>query len=118
MDAASAVVAVMGMGYAGQQWARHSAESPTRAAGLDIDPAKVSRLNAGESCISHVPASRVQPASAKRVSAATTDFECLRDAAAALHERWVQRGVVPQQKTPDSGWGLRTERTEPGRKGQ
>jgi UDP-N-acetyl-D-glucosamine dehydrogenase len=115
MDAASAVVAVIGMGYAGLQWALHSAESPTRAAALDIDPAKVSRLNAGESYISHVPASRVQPVSAKRVFAATTDFECLRDAAAALHEQWVQRGVVPQQKTPDSGGGLRTE---PGRKGQ
>lgn len=80
MSAASPVVAVVGLGYVGLPLALHFAEASTRVVGLDIDPSKVARLSAGESYISHLPASRIRAASAKGLFMAATDFDLLREA--------------------------------------
>lgn len=52
-------------------------------AGLDVDPAKVAWCTKDQSCIAHIASDeRAQLMSTNRL-AATTDFACLRDMAAA-----------------------------------
>lgn len=105
MSAASPVVAVVGLGYVGLPLALHFAEASTRVVGLDIDPSKVARLNAGESYISHLPASRIRAASAQGLFTATTDFDFLREADAILI--CVPTPLTPQQE-PDLSFVLAT----------
>ena len=105
MNADSPVVAVVGLGYVGLPLALHFSEASTRVVGLDIDPAKVSRLNAGESYISHLPASRIQAALDKGLFSATTDFDRLREAAAVLI--CVPTPLTPQQE-PDLSFVITT----------
>src|SRR5437588_7857534 len=50
----SARIAVIGLGYVGLPLARTIAERGFSVLGFDLDPAKVERLNAGESYIRHV----------------------------------------------------------------
>jgi len=70
------------MGYVGLPLGLrlHFAESSTRVAGLDVDPSEVSRLNAGESHISHLPASRIRSAWAQGLFTTKKDFKRLREA--------------------------------------
>ena len=105
MSAASPVVAVVGLGYVGLPLALHFAEASTRVVGLDIDPSKVARLSAGESYISHLPASRIRAASAKGLFMATTDFDLLREADAILV--CVPTPLTPQRE-PDLSFVMAT----------
>jgi len=52
----TAIVGVIGLGYVGLPVARAFTAVGFRVLGFDIDPAKVERLNRGESYIGHIPA--------------------------------------------------------------
>jgi len=80
----SPVVAVVGLGYVGLPLALHFADANAQVVGVDIDPAKVRRLNAGESYISHLPSERIADAVRRGRLVATTDFERLRHVDAVL----------------------------------
>ena len=54
LNARSAVVAIVGMGYVGLPLMLRFSEVGYRVIGIDIDPAKVERLNRGESYIAHI----------------------------------------------------------------
>lgn len=60
IDARSAVVGVIGLGYVGLPLALCFAEREFHTIGFDIDPAKPERLSRGQSYIKHIPASRIQ----------------------------------------------------------
>jgi UDP-N-acetyl-D-glucosamine dehydrogenase len=78
-----AVVAIIGMGYVGLPLMLRFSESGYRVIGLDIDAAKVEKLNRGESYIRHIAATAVAAARASGFSA-TSDFARLREADAII----------------------------------
>src|SRR5262245_33587385 len=49
------VVGIVGLGYVGLPLARAFAERGIAVLGFDVDPAKVTRLERGESYIGHIP---------------------------------------------------------------
>jgi UDP-N-acetyl-D-glucosamine dehydrogenase len=55
------------------------AERGHRVWGFDIDPAKVTNLNAGQSYLNHIPAEEIKKAVDRRQFVATTDFSNLKD---------------------------------------
>ncbi len=77
-------VAIIGCGYVGLPLALRFAEAGHRVTGFDTDPAKVERLNRGESYIRHVPAEQIQKYVGCKHFAATADFSQLREADAIL----------------------------------
>ncbi len=79
----SAVVAIIGMGYVGLPLMLRFSEAGFRVMGLDIDAAKVEKLNRGESYIRHIPAIAVAAARTNGFSA-TSDFSRLRQADAII----------------------------------
>jgi len=80
IEANSARVVVIGIGYVGLPLAVEFARAGFRTTGLDLDPDKVRLLNAGESYISDVPTGDVaQPVAARRLDA-STDAGVLREA--------------------------------------
>src|SRR5438477_10867422 len=79
-----AVIGLIGLGYAGLQLACCFAEAGFRTIGFDNDPAKVTALNAGESYIGHIPASRISKLIAEGRLKATTSFEDLSFCDAAI----------------------------------
>ena len=78
-----AVVAIVGMGYVGLPLMLRFSEVGFRVIGIDIDPAKVERLNRGQSYIKHIRPEAVARAQAAGF-AATTDFSRAREADAIL----------------------------------
>jgi UDP-N-acetyl-D-glucosamine dehydrogenase len=78
-----AVVAIIGMGYVGLPLMLRFSESGFRVIGLDIDAAKVEKLNRGETYIRHIPQAAVAAARANGFSA-TSDFSRLREADAVI----------------------------------
>jgi UDP-N-acetyl-D-glucosamine dehydrogenase len=71
-----ATVSVIGLGYVGLPIARAFTAAGFRVLGFDIDPAKVERLNRGESYIGHIPAATIQAMRSARFEA-TAQFERL-----------------------------------------
>jgi UDP-N-acetyl-D-glucosamine dehydrogenase len=67
-------VAVIGMGYVGLPLSLQFAGSGVKVLGLDIDEAKVTRLNAGESYIKHIASEKIAAMRAAGSFRATTDF--------------------------------------------
>ena len=59
IDARSAVIGVIGLGYVGLPLSLRYAEAGFRVLGIDIDEAKVSRLNSGGSYIEHISAESI-----------------------------------------------------------
>jgi UDP-N-acetyl-D-glucosamine dehydrogenase len=84
IDAAEALVGVVGLGYVGLPLSLAFAERGFRVLGFDVDPAKVSALSRGESYIGHLDGGRVREAVDGRVLAATGDFERLSEPDAIL----------------------------------
>ncbi|WP_426102001.1 nucleotide sugar dehydrogenase [Massilia sp. TSP1-1-2] len=68
-----AVVGIIGLGYVGLPLSLRYAEAGFKVLGIDIDAAKVARLNQGTSYIEHIAASAVAGAVAAGFEA-TTDF--------------------------------------------
>jgi UDP-N-acetyl-D-glucosamine dehydrogenase len=77
-----ATVGVIGLGYVGLPLALTMVEAGKRVIGLDVDAAKVERLDQGQSYIRHIEASRIV-AAGKRFRA-TTDFRALTDCDAII----------------------------------
>lgn len=55
-----AVIGIVGLGYVGIPLSLRFSGAGFRVLGFDIDPRRVDGLNAGESPIAHIPASRIQ----------------------------------------------------------
>jgi len=68
-----AVIGILGLGYVGLPLVLRYAEVGYRVLGFEIDQEKADRLNAGDSYIEHIPASRIAQA-LKTGFEATTDF--------------------------------------------
>ena len=79
----NAVVAIVGMGYVGLPLMLRFSEVGFKVIGVDIDAAKVERLNRGESYIEHIKPAAIAAARGKGFSA-TTDFARLREADAII----------------------------------
>jgi UDP-N-acetyl-D-glucosamine dehydrogenase len=77
-------VAIVGAGYVGVPLARTFADAGKRVLLVDVDPARVATLNAGESYIEDVPADVLKPLVDDGRIAATTDYDELRDVGAIL----------------------------------
>jgi len=77
-------VAIVGAGYVGLPLARTFADAGKRVLLVDVDPARVEQLNAGESYIEDVPTEVLAPLVGAGLVAATTDYDELRDADAIL----------------------------------
>jgi len=84
IDARTAVVGVIGMGYVGLPLALCFAEKGFRTVGLDIDPKKTEALCNGNSYIKHIPGERVQRCVRAGKLSATTDFSQLASCDAVL----------------------------------
>jgi len=71
-------IGIIGLGYVGLPLALTTAEVGFSATGFDVDPAKVSALNAGRSYIAHIAGSAVSEARRSERFRATDDFADLR----------------------------------------
>src|SRR5262245_17310817 len=80
----SATVGVIGLGYVGLPLATEFAGKGFSVIGFEVDAAKVSRINAGESYIGDVPASTIRDAVNAGHLKATTEFENLTDCDAII----------------------------------
>src|SRR5262245_35872579 len=80
----SATVGVIGLGYVGLPLATEFAGKGFSVIGFEVDAAKVSRINAGESYIGDVPSSTIRDAVNAGHLKATTEFENLRDCDAII----------------------------------
>jgi len=67
-------LAVVGLGYVGLPLSLQFAKRGSRVIGLDIDEAKVSKLNGGESYIHHIPSAAVAKAVEDGLFEASVDF--------------------------------------------
>ncbi len=79
----SALICIIGMGYVGLPLMLRFSDVGYRVLGLDIDPEKVAKLNAGESYIEHIPSPRLK-AARERGFRATGDFAQCREADALV----------------------------------
>lgn len=70
-------IAIIGLGYVGLPLALQFARSGVRVLGLDIDPKKVSALNAGRSYIQHIPADEIAQLIGAGKFTAATDFSLI-----------------------------------------
>ncbi|WP_295584193.1 nucleotide sugar dehydrogenase [uncultured Lamprocystis sp.] len=77
------LIGILGLGYVGLPLMLRFAEVGYRVLGFDIDLAKVTRLNAGESYIEHIPAEVIRTAVAAGFRA-TTDFSRARECDALI----------------------------------
>ena len=77
-------IAIIGLGYVGLPLALQFARSGVRVIGLDVDPKKVSALNAGCSYIGHIPAAAIKKLVYAKKFSATTDFAEINNVAAIL----------------------------------
>lgn len=77
-------IGIIGCGYVGLPLALRFAETGHHVWGFDTDPAKVEKLNRGESYIKHISAEQIAKHVHARSFSATTDFAKLRDMDAVL----------------------------------
>jgi len=77
-------IAIIGLGYVGLPLALQFTRTGSRVLGLDIDPAKIERLSAGQSYIRHVPAKTVEAARTAGLLEASGDFTRIREAEAVI----------------------------------
>jgi UDP-N-acetyl-D-glucosamine dehydrogenase len=77
-------IAVVGLGYVGLPLSLQFTRSGVSVLGLDIDPAKVTSLNAGKSYIKHIEASDIASAVKSGAFAASTDFERIQEVEAVI----------------------------------
>ncbi len=77
-------IAVIGLGYVGLPLCLQFARSGVNVLGVDIDPAKVSAIEAGRSYIKHIESSALAEMRAAERLAATTDFSRIREVGAVI----------------------------------
>ena len=76
----SVVTGIIGLGYVGLPLAHSVCRQDMRVLGFDIDPAKIEKLNKGESYLDTVPSSALGPHVQKGLLEATDDFGRLGEA--------------------------------------
>jgi UDP-N-acetyl-D-glucosamine dehydrogenase len=76
IDAGEVHVGIIGLGYVGLPLARAFCDRGIRVLGFDVDPAKVERLQRGESYIRHIPSETIR-AMRRELFEATADFDRL-----------------------------------------
>ena len=79
----SAVIGIIGLGYVGLPLSLRYAAVGFHVLGIDIDAAKVGKLNGGASYIEHIPAARIAAARVQGFEA-TTDFSRAAEADALI----------------------------------
>jgi len=77
-------VGIIGCGYVGLPLALRFAEAGHRVLGFDTDPAKVEKLNRGQTYIQHIPQNKIQQFVQSKHFAATSDFSRLTEVDAIL----------------------------------
>ena len=77
-------VGVIGCGYVGLPLGLRFAEAGHRVTGFDTDPAKVEKLNRGQTYIQHIPQNKIQQFVQSKHFGATTDFSKLTEMDAIL----------------------------------
>lgn len=80
----TAIIGVIGLGYVGLPLVRACRRSGLTVLGFDLDPDKVSRLNAGQSYIHHIPDADIAAMAAGGGFVATADFARLAEADVVL----------------------------------
>src|SRR2546428_13569944 len=80
IQAHEARVGIVGLGYVGLPLVLRFGEEHFPVLGFDVDPAKVRKLQAGESYIRHIPADRLRVLINEKQFEATTDFQRLAEA--------------------------------------
>jgi len=77
-------VGIIGLGYVGLPLALRFAEAGHRVLGFDTDPAKVEKLNRGQTYIRHIPVMKIQQYVNSKHFAATGEFTRLAEVDAVL----------------------------------
>jgi UDP-N-acetyl-D-glucosamine dehydrogenase len=77
-------VGIIGCGYVGLPLGLRFAEAGHRVTGFDTDPAKVDKLNRGQSYIQHIPTTKIQQFVQSKHFSATNDFSRLAEMDAIL----------------------------------
>lgn len=77
-------IAIVGLGYVGLPLSLVFAESGVDVIGLDLDAAKVEKLNAGTSYIKHIPSERIAATRAAGRFRASTDFSAVGNVEAVI----------------------------------
>jgi len=77
-------VGIIGLGYVGLPLGLRFAEAGHRVTGFDTDPAKVEKLNRGQTYIQHIPQNKIQQFVQSKHFAATSDFSRLAEVDAIL----------------------------------
>jgi UDP-N-acetyl-D-glucosamine dehydrogenase len=80
IEAKTARIAIIGMGYVGLPLAVEFARSGFRVTGVDVNPRKMASLNAGQSYIPDIPSEVLAPLVADGRLVGTTDYRVLREA--------------------------------------
>jgi UDP-N-acetyl-D-glucosamine dehydrogenase len=101
----SAKIGVIGLGYVGLPLVRTIAERGFSVLGFDLDPAKVERLNAGESYIRHISAESIAALHRSGRLAATGEVSRLGQVDAIL---LCVPTPLTRQREPDLGFVVRT----------
>jgi len=104
-DDRSARIGVIGLGYVGLPLARTIAERGFTVLGFDLDPAKVARLNAGQSYIRHISSESIAALREAGRLTATGDVSGLGEADAIL---LCVPTPLTRQREPDLSFVLRT----------
>lgn len=78
------MIAIVGLGYVGLPLSLQFARSGVTVLGLDVDPAKVERLNAGQSYIEHISSAGVREQVDAGRFEASLDFSRMREVEAAI----------------------------------
>ena len=77
-------VGIIGLGYVGLPLGLRFAEAGHRVTGFDVDPAKIEKLNRGQTYIQHIPQNKIQQFVQSKHFSATTDFSRLAEMDAIL----------------------------------
>jgi UDP-N-acetyl-D-glucosamine dehydrogenase len=77
-------IGVIGLGYVGLPLCIHFARSGARVIGFDVDAEKVTKLNAEQSYILHIPAEQIHEAKEAGGFEATVDFAQIADCGAVI----------------------------------
>ena len=84
LEARDATVGVVGLGYVGLPLLLAFLEAGFRTLGVDVDPEKISALNAGQSYLPHIPLGNLAEHGASRRFRASSDTDLLADADAVV----------------------------------
>jgi UDP-N-acetyl-D-glucosamine dehydrogenase len=77
-------IAIVGLGYVGLPLSLHFAKAKVNVLGLDIDPAKVKAVNAGQSYIKHIEAKSIADQVNSGFFQASTDFKLVKKVEAII----------------------------------